>query len=121
MPGRVVKVWTEAGPQQALAHAPALQPVQLYRQRVLDLVGAAAQADAQPLAQERTDGMLQEPHQVGQLHDGIGAPRQRSGQERRVRPPLAGEGQYPVDIEVDRGRHRMAARRPTAAAPDDRG
>ena len=62
--------------EQPLPDAPALQRVELDRQRVFDLVGVVADADAEPLAQEGADGVAGEAHEVLELDEGL---RRRGG------------------------------------------
>ena len=50
-----------AGLEQPLADAPPAERVELDRERVLDLVGERADADPEPLAQERPHRVLDEP------------------------------------------------------------
>ena len=57
------------------ADAPPLQPVELDRQRVVDLVGVVADADPEPLAQERAHRVLG-----------------RSARGRRARPAASARG-----------------------------
>ena len=77
--------------EQPLADAPLLEPVELDRQRVLDLVGVVGDADAQPLAQERPHRALDEAHEVVELDQRALERRQRLGEERRARRALAGQ------------------------------
>ncbi len=69
--------------EQPLPDAPALQRVELDGQRVFDLVGVVADADAEPLAQEGADGVAGEADEVLELDEGLLARRQRPCEERR--------------------------------------
>ena len=57
--------------EQPLPDAPALQRVELDGQRVFDLVGVVADADAEPLAQEGADGVAGEADEVLELDEGL--------------------------------------------------
>ena len=70
--------------EQPLPDTPALQRVELDRQRVFDLVGVVADADAEPLAQEGAGGVAGEAHEVLELDERSASPRrQRPGEEGR--------------------------------------
>ena len=75
--------------EQPLADAPLLEAVELDRQVVLHLVGEVAEADAEPLAQERPHRVLREAHEVVELEDRCLGGRERTGEER-ARAPRAG-------------------------------
>ena len=79
----------EARVEQPLADAPGPEPVELDRQRVLDLVGVVADGDAEPPAQERAHRALDEAHQVVELEHRRGQRGQRRGEERARDGPLA--------------------------------
>ena len=64
--------------EQSLPDAPFAERVELDRQLVLDLVEELADADPEPVAQERADGRLDEPDEVVELDHRVG-----SGWERR--------------------------------------
>ena len=61
--------------EQPLPDAPALERVELDGQRVVDLVGVVADADAEPLAQERAHGVLDEADEVLELDERRRSPR----------------------------------------------
>ena len=86
--------------EQPLADAPALEGVELDRQRVVDLVGVVADADAEALAQERAHRVLDEAHEVVELDE-----RSRrcggSGPARNGAAPCAVGRQRPRAVERD--------------------
>ena len=88
--------------EQPLPDAPFLERVELDRQLVLDLVEELADADPEPVAQERFDRVLDEPHEVVELDHGVRAGWQRRRQERLVE--LAGPRQRPCARERLDGR-----------------
>ena len=69
------------GGQQPAADRPPLQPVELDRQDVFELVGEVSGAHAEALAQERAHGMRDEPDEVLELDDAADRRRQRRCEE----------------------------------------
>ena len=69
--------------EQPLPDAPFLERVELDGQRVLDLVEELADADPEPVAQERFDRVLDEPHEVVELDHGRPNAVAADRQERR--------------------------------------
>ena len=81
----------QARAQETVADAPLLEVVELDREAVLDLVGVVGDADAEALAQERADGVLDEADEVVELDHRACRRGERRVQERAGRVALAGE------------------------------
>ena len=104
----------ESGVEQPLADAPLLERVQLDRQLVAGILGPLADADAEALAQERPDRMLDEAHQQVDLDRVDGGVGQRAREEKGRRHAVAGQGAGAVEGD------RVEAPRPVGDQRTDR-
>jgi hypothetical protein len=83
--------------EQPSPDAPALEAVELHRQRVGDVLAEVADRDAQPLPQERPHGVFGEADEVVECDDPRAARRERRGEERRHLVAIADERPCPVE------------------------